>query len=349
MRTAFSLSYDTNNDTDYAESLCANPMIDLGDVSFVGNGLARPECVLAIASGDIFAADWRGGVSHLRPDGDQVLYLGKSADLAEGPRPNGIALEADGSFLFAHLGKEVGGVWRIDRTGQIRPVLTHVDGDVIPPSNFVTRDRRGRLWLTVSTRVTPRSLDYRRTASSGFIILTDKSGARIVADGLGFANECLVDPSGKWLYVNETYVRCLSRFPLHADGSLGPKEIVAEFGAGQFPDGMAFDVETQLWIACIVSNQLLRVDPRTGRVTTMLEDSDAEHVAWVETAYRKNELGRAHVDTIKSRKLRNISSIAFGGIGNRTAYLGCLLGDSIASVPTTVAGLPPVHWEYSGS
>ena len=56
-------------------------MIDLGDISFVGGSLARPECVLTIASGDIFAADWRGGVSHLRPEGGQVLYLGKSADL----------------------------------------------------------------------------------------------------------------------------------------------------------------------------------------------------------------------------------------------------------------------------
>ena len=305
--------------------------------------------MLATASGDIFAADWRGGVSHLRPDGGQLLYLGASADLPEGPRPNGIALEPDGSFLFANLGTHIGGVWRIDRTGQIRPVLTHVDGNVIPPSNFVTRDLRGRLWLTISTRLSPRSLDYRRTASSGFIVLADRSGARIVADGLGFANECLVDRSGEWLYVNETYVRRLSRFPLRANGSLGTKEVVAEFGPGQFPDGMAVDVETQLWIACIISNQLLRVDPRTGRVTTMLEDSDADHVAWVETAYQKSELGRPHINTIRSRKLRNISSIAFGGIGRRTAYLGCLLGGAIASVPMTVAGVPPVHWEYPGS
>jgi sugar lactone lactonase YvrE len=327
----------------------ANPMINLDDVTFVGDGLTRPECVLATASGDIFAADWRGGVSHLRPDGNQVLYLGKSSDLAEGPRPNGIALEPDGSFLFAHLGIDVGGVWRLDRNGQIRPVLTQVDGNVIPPSNFVIRDRLGRLWVTVSTRLSPRSLDYRSKASSGFVILADESGARIVADGLGFANECLVDPTGKWLYVNETYVRCLSRFPLHADGSLGPKEMVAEFGVGQFPDGMAFDAEIQLWIACIVSNQLLRVDPRNGSVTKMLEDGDPDHVAWFENAYRKGELGRPHVDTIRSRKLRNISSIAFGGIGNRTAYLGCLLGDSIASVPMTVAGIPPVHWKYPAS
>jgi sugar lactone lactonase YvrE len=192
----------------------------------------------------------------------------------------------------------------------------------------------------------PRSLDYRRTAKTGFIALLDDKGARIVADGLGFTNEALVDPSGQWLYVNETYARRLSRFPLRADGSLGTKEIVTEFGFGQFPDGMAFDAEGHIWIAGIISNQLLRVDPATGRCTMMLEDSDREHVAWVESAYLNDALDRPHMDRIASAKLKNISNIAFGGPGLRTAYLGCLLGDFIARVPMPVEGAPPVHWHF---
>jgi streptogramin lyase len=225
-------------------------------------------------------------------------------------------------------------------------VLTEVDGASIPPSNFVVRDELGRLWLTVSTRVAPRSLDYRRSAKTGFIVLLDERGARIVADGLGFTNECAIDPTGRYLYVNETYARRLSRFPLRPDGELGPKEVVTEFGRGQFPDGMAFDVEGQIWIAGIISNQVMRVDPASGRVTVMLEDSDAEHVAWVETAYEANELGRPHMDRVESRMLRNISNVAFGGPDLRTAYCGCLLGDAIAAVPMSVAGVPPVHWRW---
>jgi sugar lactone lactonase YvrE len=321
-------------------------MIDLDRVRFLGTGLVRPECVLATAAGDLYAADWRGGVAHLRPDGTQTLYAGATADLPEGARPNGIALERDGSFLFANLGSEIGGVWRIDRRSQISPVLTEVDGVPIPPSNFVVRDELSRLWLTVSTRVAPRSLDYRRSAKSGFIVLLDERGARIIADGLGFTNECAIDPSGRYLYVNETYARRLSRFPLRPDGELGPKEVVTEFGRGQFPDGMAFDVEGQIWIAGIISNQLMRVDPDSGRVTVMLEDSDAEHVAWVEAAYEASELGRPHMDRIASRRLRNISNVAFGGLDLRTAYCGCLLGDAIATVPMPVAGVPPVHWRW---
>ena len=306
----------------------------------------RPECVLATAAGDLYTADWRGGVAHLRPDGASALYAGSTLDLPEGPRPNGIALEQDGSFLFAHLGAELGGVWRLDRSGQVRPILTVVDGEAVPPSNFVVRDGSGRLWLTVSTRVQPRSLDYRRTASTGFVAVMDGRGARIVADGLGFANECAVSPDGRWLYVNETYARRLSRFPLKPTGDLGAKEVVAEFGHGQFPDGLAFDSEGGVWIAGIISNQLLHVAPQTGRVTTVLEDSDDAHVAWVEAAYDTDALGRPHMDQVVSRRLRNISSIAFGGTNLCTGYLGCLLGDCVATLPMLVAGHPPVHWDY---
>jgi sugar lactone lactonase YvrE len=49
--------------------------------------------------------------------------------------------------------------------------------------------------------------------------------------------------------------RRLSRFALQADGSLGAKEVVTEFGAGTFPDGLAFDEEGHAWVVSIVSNR----------------------------------------------------------------------------------------------
>jgi sugar lactone lactonase YvrE len=318
----------------------------LSEVSLLGQGLVRPECVLATAKGDLYTADWRGGVAHIRPDGTQTLYTGATVDLPEGLRPNGIALEPDGSFLIANLGSELGGVWRLNRNGQVAPLLTEIEGAPILPSNYVVRDHQQRLWLTVSTRLQPRSLDYRREAASGFVAVMDEKGARIVADGLGFTNECQISPDRRWLYVNETYGRRLSRFPLRPDASLGPKEIIHEFGTGQFPDGLAFDAAGQIWIAGVISNQLLRIDPSSGRCEIMLSETDDGHVAWVEQAYRENALGRPHMDTNPATKLRNLSSIAFGGRDLRTAYLGCLLGDHIAQVELPVTGLAPVHWNY---
>ncbi len=320
--------------------------LSLEDVSLLGSGLSRPECVLATARGDLYTADWRGGVAHLKPDGTQALYAGQTADLPEGLRPNGIALEQDGSFLLANLGNETGGVWRLTRDGQVSAFWTEIDGRPIAPSNYLVRDHLGRLWLTVSTTLVPRSLDYRRDSRSGFIAVLDEKGPRIVADGLGFTNECQISPDRRWLYVNETYGRRLSRFALRDDASLGPKEVVHEFGHGQFPDGLAFDEDGQIWIASVISNQLMRLDPVSGRCEIMLSETDATHVAWVEQAYEANALGRPHMDGNPSTKLRNLSSIAFGGPDRRTGYLGCLLGDAIAAIKLPAIGARPVHWAF---
>lgn len=317
--------------------------LSLADLRPLGSGLVRPECVLATAAGDLYCADWRGGVAHLRADGSQQLYAGRLADGGE-LRPNGIALLADGSFLLAQLGAEDGGIHRLWRDGRVQPWLLAVDGVDLPPTNFVVQDGAGRTWITVSTRKSPRSLGYRRSCDDGFIVCVDAGGqARIVADGLGYTNEVALHPSGAWLYVNETFARRLSRFPLRADGSLGAKEVVTEFGAGTFPDGLAFDEDGHVWVVSIVSNRLLRVDP-DGRATVWLEDSEPAHLDWVEAVFDAGHMDRPHLDGVRSRLLRNISSIAFAGPDRRTAVLGCLLGDCLYTLRLPVAGVAPAHW-----
>jgi len=321
------------------------PHVPLGELGWRGHDLQRPECVLATAAGDLYTADWRGGVGHLRPDGTQVLYAATRSDGLP-LRPNGIALTPDGSFLLAQLGAEDGGVYRLARDGTVTPWLLQVQGQPLPPTNFVLPDADGRTWVTVSTRRTPRARGYRREGGDGFIVCVDGRGARIVADGLGYTNEVAVHPSGAWLYVNETFARRLSRFPLHADGRLGDKQVVAEFGPGTFPDGLAFDEEGGAWVVSIVSNRLIRVAP-DGTQTLWLQDADTTHLAWVEAAYDAGSMDRPHLDGIRSAVLRNVSSIAFTGPDRRTAVLGCLLGDCLATLTMPVAGVAPIHWNYA--
>ena len=206
------------------------------------------------------------------------------------------------------------------------------------------------MWLTVSSRIKPRGDDFSPNANTGFIVLTDQRGARIVADGLAYTNECYVHPSGDSLYVIETYGRRLSRFILKKNGDLGPKETVADFSADAgtqgYPDGFAFDAEGGCWVTFVVSNQLVHVN-REGRVEIVLEDKDAGFVAATERAFRGNARLRPPIDDIPTSTFRNISNIAFGGPDLKTLYLGCLSGDKIAVLKgCPVAGHPPVHWRY---
>ncbi len=325
--------------------------VALGDLRFIGQGLVRPECVLATRSGALYTADWRGGVALTVADGRQLLFqaqvsgrFGETRPL----RPNGIALCQDGSFLLADLGETLGGVHALSRDGALRPFLERVDGIDLPPTNFVFQDVRGRTWITVSTRRVPRAAAYRADVADGFIVLVDERGPRIVADGLGYTNEAMLSPDGRWLYVNETFARRLTRFRVGEDGvgsELSARETVTTFGHGCYPDGLAFDAEGGVWVTGIIANRVLHV-ARDGAVTTVLEDADPAHVEWCEQAYLGGTLGRPHLDKAAGRVLRNISSLAFGGPDLRTAYLGCLQGDAIASFRAPVAGHALVHWTF---
>jgi sugar lactone lactonase YvrE len=307
-----------------------------------GLGLHRPECVLGTPAGDIVVPDWRGGVSVVRADGRQESRLAR--DLNFELRPNGVALADDGAFLLANLG-EAGGVWRLDRQGTLTPWLLEVDGVTLPPVNFVTIGTDGRTWITVSTRCRPRQLAWRADVADGFIVLADERGARIVADGLHYTNECRPDPDGRWLYAVETFGRRLTRFPIDARGTLGPPEVVLTLGHGCWPDGFAFDAERGVWVTSLISNRLLRFDGDT--LHTILEEANTAHIDAVEEAFAQGQMRAEHLGPIPGTRLQHVTSIAFGGSDLRTAYVGCLHTESVFRFRSQIAGAQPTHWTFT--
>ncbi len=317
--------------------------IGLDSLSFTGTDLRRPECVLATASGDLFVSDEAGAVV-ITPDGATRRIVPRGAP--DGFMSNGIALLPDRSLLVANLGP-VGGVWHLTQGGEMTPHLLEVDGVKLPPTNFVGIDGHGRTWITVSTRLFPRTLAARPDFGDGFIVLLDNKGARIVADGIGYTNEAILDPTGAWLYVNETYGRCLSRYAVRNDGSLGSKEVVCAFGPAVFPDGLAHDSEGFVWIVSVVSNRVIRVDPKTGTAETILEDSDPAELEQMEARYQAGTSPAEERAEIGERRLLgNVASIGFGGDDLRTVYLGSLNSNRVASFRSPVAGARPPHWDF---
>lgn len=305
-------------------------------ITFVGNALHRPECVLATSQGRLFASDSRGGVLAIEPDGTQTL-IGRSSIV-----PNGIALMRDGSFLVANLAP-AGGVWKLTREGDAEPWLSEADGVSLPRVNFVALDADGRVWACISA--TDGGDNYPINAKTGFIVLSDTAGTRVVADGLRYANECRVSADGQWLYVNETFARRLTRFRIGLHGSLHDRVTVAEFDAGDFPDGIALDAEGGVFVVCVVSNRVYRVTMEGVR-QTIIDDADMACVEAIERSYNTGTLTRPQLSAARGRLLPNITSLAFGGPDLRTAYMGSLGGSALAVFRSPVAGLPPVHWKW---
>jgi sugar lactone lactonase YvrE len=315
--------------------------VSLDSIWWTGADLKRPECVMATAAGDVYCSDARGGVTCVRADGAQEFYGGNVQPV---PRPNGIALRKNGNFLFANIAED-GGVFELSRNGDCRKILERVDGIDLPPTNFVCEDRSGRVWVSVSTWRVPRSRAYRREVADGCVILLDHRGASVVADGIGYANEIAVSHDGRSLFVNETFGRRLLRFDVTQSGRLTNRTVVCAFGKGTYPDGLTFDVEGGAWITSIISNRVIRVAPDGGQ-QVILEDADAAHVDWCESAYEAGTMSREHLEKAAGKVLRNISSLAFGGHDRRNVYLGCLLGDALATFRSPFPGIEPLHWRY---
>jgi len=307
------------------------PIVPLDAVSFIGHDLNRPESVHVSDDGSLYVSHRDCGVSQIQMDGRQRL-IGKPGQQANGYEliPNGIARLADGSFRIANIG-DGGGIWTLDdATGNIEPFIMEANGCFLAAANFVMTDDLNRTWITVSTISQPRFAAYSEDVADGLVVLHDNTGTRIVADGLGFANECRLTPDGKSLVVAETFARRITQFDLKENGDLVNARIFAQFARGDFPDGCRFDKDGHLWMTSIVSNRLYRIAP-DGAPVLVLEDMDPKHVDWVEDALAAGKMGREHFYEIGGQKLRNIASVAFGGAGNRSVYLGSLADTKIAT------------------
>ena len=135
--------------------------VDRSAIRTIGHDLRRPECILAERDGTLWAADARGGVMRINPDGTQALIAQSPDDhfdlrvnseqsLLFGTLPNGLAFSKTGDILIANFGTD-----RLElmaRDGKIRTLYDSLDGKPLGKVNFVMRDSRDRIWITVSTR-----------------------------------------------------------------------------------------------------------------------------------------------------------------------------------------------------
>lgn len=308
----------------------------------VGAGLDRPESVLALKDGRVYASDRKKGVVRVLPEPSQNRELAfPHPDFV----PNGIALLADGTFLIANLGSR-GGLWRMTGSDELSPYATSAGDTPVGPCGFVFPDSKNRLWIALTTQTHPRECAYRKNVRDGAIAMVNAKGnLQICATGLGFVNEVRVHPNGHWLFVTETFSRRLTRFDISSDGQLSNEQTVHQFGAGVWPDGFEFDTVGNAWVTSVVSNRLICIRP-DGTAETLISDCSEDLLAAAEANFQADRFGATDLAVGKSGILGNLSSIAFGGPDRRTVYLGNLSNTHLAQWRSSTPGVEPPHWSY---
>ncbi len=336
----------------------ANPVLDFGidksAIRFAGEGLQRPECILAEPDGVIWSADARGGVVRIAPDSTQQIIAQQpsehfheahteSSRYLQGTLPNGLAFARNGDFLISNFGTDR--LELMTRDGRSTVLADRIDGLPIGKVNFVLRDSKDRIWITVSTRVTNWMHALRTDLSDGYLARYENGSFTIVADGFRFTNEIRFDAKEEFLYVVETTGGCISRLRIDDRGRVAEREIFGptKLGTGAWPDGIAFDSYGNLWGTLVYSDKLFVLTPQ-GDMRVLLDEGDAEKVATLERAF----LGNCVTEDVLFATGRGLApwmaSVTFGGPDLRTVYIGSLKGTHISYFRAPVAGLPMVHW-----
>lgn len=70
----------------------------------------------------------------------------------------------------------------------------------------------------------------------------------VASDEMFFPNGLVITPDGRTLIVADTRDRCVGACAIAADGSLGPREVLASF-PDELPDGLCLDASGAIWVA----------------------------------------------------------------------------------------------------
>ena len=335
----------------------ANPIdgfqVNPADLKYIGHDLQRPECILAEPDGSLWAADARGGVMHILPDGQQELIAqseqtgfaqtdDEASRYTSGTLPNGLAFARNGDILISNFGTDRLEVMR--RDGQTKVLYDTLNGKPIGKVNFVLRDSKDRIWLTVSTTISNWMAASSPNIIDGFIAVVDEKGLRIVADGLHFTNEIRLDANEEWLYAVETCGMKITRFRVQDDGSLTHRETFGPESHAAFIDGIAFDAYGNLWGTHVMTDRIFALTPE-GDLRIILDDDNGSETGKALLRAFAADRVTPDLQLACGGQIANwMASVTSGGPDLTTVYIGSLRGTTIPYFSAPFAGLPMVHW-----
>ncbi len=195
-----------------------------------------------------------GGLHRLNADGSIDHWLTERRWIA------GLVRNEDGVMLVSGAS---GITWLDPDSGETGTLLAEFDGRPLPGVNEMCPAPDGGLYFgTVDLPAIERG---ERPGPVGLYHLEADGGVRQLCGDLVFTNGIELSPDRQTLYHNESFVRTFA-YPIRADGSLGERRTVID---KDDCDGIAIDVDGNLWISGFFSQELICVTPHGERVQSV--------------------------------------------------------------------------------
>ena len=246
--------------------MTSRPLVDLATikVTVLAGTVAEPEGPVSLGEGSWLVTDMAmGRILRIDPDGQVVI-------LAETPRPNGLAVDAEGEIWIAESIDRA--LIHLGRDGTLSTVSTGARGLSFLWPNDLCFGPDGAIYLTDSgVEVGPFEADHTGVDVDGRVFRIDPgTGHTEVFDrGLEFANGIAFGPDGQ-LYVAETLGGTIVRYSGGTRVVRSTFATVVEHGerrSGRItgPDGIAFDAAGDLLVAVLGRGDVTVIGP-TGQV-----------------------------------------------------------------------------------
>jgi sugar lactone lactonase YvrE len=228
-----------------------------GDFTEIARGLYIEGLAVDTAREIVWYSDViAGGIHGIRYDGTPV-----SSFNADRMWTGGVMLNADGAVLSSG---QYGIMWNNPETGQSGWLIEELEGQPINGINEMWPDGTGGIFLGTND-IENIILGKDARPSTLYRLTADRHVIKI-ADGIGFANGLAFDAGRRKFYCNDTF-HCTWAFDVADDLSISNKQRLIE---KEDVDGMALDIEGNVWITGFRSNFITRI-AADGRPLTRIE------------------------------------------------------------------------------
>lgn len=225
------------------------------------DGLDHPEGIAVHSDGTIWAGGEAGQIYRISADGKTVETVANTGGFILG-----IAFSPGSKWLaICDLGKKC--VWKLDlQTYDLSLFAEGAGGHRFNIPNYAVFDENGNLYVSESGA-------FREVIGKILKFSPDGKGQIWHPGGFNFANGMALNPDGKYLYVVVSFLPGVERVEILPDGSAGERSLVCTLPE-TVPDGLAFDVDGNLYVSCYAPNRIYKVTP--GReVTVFMDDWEA--------------------------------------------------------------------------